>query len=160
MNGKAQTPSPPVAYYDFFKGENGKSTVVYPGGPSMTRQEFAEECDINAIMRRYETTGVLPANVATPLYVDWSSIPDDLMGALEASREAEAAFMTLPAVVRKQFENNAVAFADFASDPANLDQVRAWGLAPPADPPPAAAPGPPAAAPPGSPPAGPTQSSS
>lgn len=106
--------------------------VLDPGGPSLTRQEFVEECDINAIMSRYETTGVishLNAN-GVPQYLDIVDTPP-LMEALSIISEAQAAFMRLPAKVRAQFENDAMKFIEFAQDGANSAQMREWGLAEP-----------------------------
>lgn len=102
------------------------------GGVSMTRQEFADECDVNVLMARYEKTGVwpLPPLDAKPRYLDVSDVPD-LQGAMQVMIEAEAAFMSLPAIVRKEFDNDKLKFVEFAQDPANLDQMRIWGLAPP-----------------------------
>lgn len=124
----------PIAQNDFVK-RNGSDTTFFCEGPSMTRQEFAEECDINALMKRYEGhvhggPGGLPVS-GEPQYIDWATAPQTLMEYMELQMEAERGFMTLPAVVRRQFDNSAVAFVEFASDPANLDQMRSWGLAPP-----------------------------
>lgn len=117
---------------DFYK-TNGGDYRVFNTEPSRTRQEFAEECDINTLMARYERTGVLPANpVGEPFYADFTAVPGDLMETLRLFDDAQKAFMTLPAVVRKEFENNPHYFTEFAADPANLDQMREWGLAPPA----------------------------
>ncbi|UDN67672.1 internal scaffolding protein [robinz microvirus RP_92] len=102
-------------------------------GPSRTRQEFAAECDINTIMIKYEATGVISHfNNGEPRYLDLTDMPDTLEGTLAMLREAESAFMTLPAHVRREFENSPVAFVDYASDPKNISQMRDWGLAPPA----------------------------
>lgn len=124
----------PLATYDFYK-TNGSSHVVMPGGPSLTRQEFAEECDINAIMKRYDTVGGGPGglprhNDFPPFYADFSTMPTDLLGYMNLMHDAEVAFMMLPAVVRKEMDNDPMAFVEFASDPKNLDQMRKWGLAP------------------------------
>lgn len=100
--------------------------------PSMTRQEFSEECDINTIMARYEETGVVShINKREPMYIDFTMLPGDLAGMLAQLKLGEDAFMSLPASVRKEFDNNAINFVDFASDPENLDKMREWGLAPP-----------------------------
>jgi hypothetical protein len=64
------------------------------------------------------------------MYVDFVTAPKDLLGYLALMQEAEVAFMSLPAGVRREFENDAVKFVDFASDPENLPQMRTWGLAP------------------------------
>lgn len=98
--------------------------------PSMTRQEFAEECDVNKLMERYEKTGVIShVNRMPSQYFDAGDVPD-YQGALHAIREAEMAFAALPAKARASFDNDASRFVEFASDPANVGQMREWGLAP------------------------------
>jgi phage internal scaffolding protein len=98
--------------------------------PSLTRQEFAEECDINTIMDRYEKSGALShVNRAQPMYMDCTQFPD-LRGAMDVMREAGTAFALLPAKVRREFDNNPQAFVDFARKPENLARMREWGLAP------------------------------
>lgn len=103
------------------------------GGPSLTRQEFLDECDVNGIMDRFEKSGVWPYPEVdlAPRYFDATNVPD-LQTALAVMIDAEEAFMSLPAKVRKEFDNSALKFVEFAGDPANLDQMREWGLAPPA----------------------------
>nr|AVQ10258.1 portal protein [Gokushovirinae environmental samples] len=102
-------------------------------GVSMTRQEFTEECDINAIMARYEKHGVWPMkpNDYVPMYVDFTTMPDNLQSAMLQMMDAEEAFMRLPAVVRKEFDNDPLRFVEYASDGNNIEQLRAWGLAEP-----------------------------
>lgn len=101
------------------------------GAVSCTRQEFAEECDINAIMARYEKVGgFLPPPVAEPRYLDLTQMPTDFQSAMHVMMEAENAFMSLPASVRFSFENDPARFVEFAMDGANLDKMREWGLAP------------------------------
>jgi len=132
----ATNPAPPVAYYDFYKTSGAKS-VFFTVGPSLTRQEFADECDINAIMRRYEQAGAgvngMPRNPnLEPMYVDFTTLPTDLLGYMDMMNDAEKSFMTLPATVRREFDNSPVMFVEFAGNPDNIDQMRAWGLAKPA----------------------------
>lgn len=117
--------------HDFYK-TNGLDHSIGNWGPSLTRQEFADDCDINNIMARY-ANGEIPSFVnqaREPTYVDFTSMPSDLMGALDASRRAAEAFMTLPAEVRREFDNDPIKFVDFASDKENLPQLQTWGLAP------------------------------
>lgn len=124
----------PVASNDFAKS-NGLPRSAFetmPGGPSLTRQEFAEECDINNIMKRYDAYISDPMrSVREPVYYDFTEMPDTLMGAMEVLHRGEDAFFKLPAEVRREFDNNPAAFVDFASDPENVGQMRTWGLAPP-----------------------------
>lgn len=100
--------------------------------PSLTRQEFAEECDINTIMERYEKSGAIThVNQTVPVYMDVASMPD-LRASLDIMREASIAFFSLPAKVRREFDNSPQLFVDFAQNPENLERMREWGLAPPA----------------------------
>lgn len=100
----------------------------------MTRQEFKDECDINVLMASYERNGVMThINKLPPQYLDVSAVPD-LASAIAMMDAAETAFMTLPASVRREFDQNAVKFVEYASDPANIERMREWGLAPPAEP--------------------------
>lgn len=106
--------------------------AFYCDDDGLTRQEFADECDINVLLAQYERTGVLNHySSRTPQYLDVSDVPD-LAHALEAVERAETAFMTLPASARREFDNDPVKFVEFAQDPANLPRMREWGLAPPA----------------------------
>lgn len=96
-----------------------------------TKQEFRDECDLNALMKRYEKTGVAPAGrVGVPQYFDASEVPD-FHSAMQIMVDAENEFMRLPASVRKQFGNDPTAFIEYATDPKNIDQMREWGLADP-----------------------------
>lgn len=144
----------PLALHDMLKNNGTRSAdhALYNTEPSMTRQEFAEECDINSLMKRYEGHGtsinhLLASSAQGGSYIDFADLPQDLMGYMQFMQAADAAFMSLPAVVRREFDNNPVAFVEFASDPQNIEQMRAWDLAPPAaakspaEGPPEAAPG-------------------
>ena len=97
---------------------------------SRTRQEFKKECDVNELMRRYKTTGVLPQATSTPRYLDCASVPN-FADAMQLMIDAEAAFMRLPAIVRRGFDNDPQAFVAFAQDGENLPKLREWGLAAP-----------------------------
>lgn len=97
--------------------------------PSRTKQEFREDCDVNVIIRRFTRTGTLPQPTQTPRFVDAANLPD-LQGAMHIMIEAEKAFMSLPAIVRKEFDNSPHKFVEFATKAENLDKLREWGLAP------------------------------
>ena len=121
---------PSKADTDWYKTSGVRGDFDY-FEPSLTRQEFAEECDINTIMARYEASGVIShVNRATPMYLDTTNYPD-LQGAMDQFREASLAFNALPAAVRREFDNDPQLFVDFASDPANVQRMREWGLAAP-----------------------------
>nr|QJB19316.1 MAG: internal scaffolding protein [Microvirus sp.] len=126
---------PVKAETDWYKTSGVRGDFDY-FEPSLTRQEFAEECDINTIMARYEASGVIShVNRAQPMYLDTTDYPD-LQGAMDQFREAALAFNALPATVRREFDNDPQKFVDFASDPDSLPRMREWGLAPPVKAPP------------------------
>lgn len=118
--------------------------------PSMTKQSFKDECDINNIVRRFEATGILDhinQAHAQGLYQDLPS-GLDLQTSLNIIQQAEAAFMALPAAARAEFDNDPVLFVEAFNNPTEAQQERfiALGLATDARPPKpsAAAPAPPA----------------
>jgi hypothetical protein len=107
--------------------------------PSLTRQEFAAECDINNLVDSFQKTGIFPSSVnpGEPRYLDVSDVPD-LQQAHAILQEATAGFMSLPAIVRRDFDNDPLKFIAFAENPENIEKMREWKLAPPApvEPPP------------------------
>lgn len=125
----------PQAGNDFVKS-NGVDASFRTVGPSLTRQEFKEECDINTLMAKYDMhagtgPGMLMHQDPAMFYADFTMLPSSLLDYHRYMDEAQASFMRLPAVVRKEFENDATLFVQFASDPENLPQMRTWGLAAP-----------------------------
>lgn len=95
-----------------------------------TKSEFANECDLNVLMERYRKAGVVPVPMGEGVYMD-TDIPD-LPTAMQYMIEAENSFNSLPSDVRKEFDNDPVRFVEFATDPANIETLREWGLAAPA----------------------------
>lgn len=103
-----------------------------------TRQEYADDCDINILLARYEKAGIFDLyDAREKQYFDASNVPD-LQESLTVMRQAETAFMSLPATVRREFDNDPLRFVLFAQDEANIDKMREWKLAAPApvEPPP------------------------
>lgn len=105
--------------------------------PSLAIQSQKEEADINVIVERFGITGEVPvtSRVPFPVEVDLDEVLD-YRTCMDALNRAQASFMSLPAKVRATFGNDPVAFAEYASDPQNLNKLREWGLAPkaPAEP--------------------------
>lgn len=113
---------------------NRLGEVSYP--PSMTKQEFKREADINNILKQYSATGMLShvsARAATGAYID---LPDsvDFQESLNTVKAAETAFASLPSKIRDRFHNDPAEFLAFCSDAANLDELRKLGLAKPEEP--------------------------
>lgn len=126
----------PNAVHDFYKS-NGVDARFFTVGPSATRQEFLEECDINTLMKKYEGhagtgPGMLQHQDPAMFYADFTDLPQSLLEYHAFMDRAQFSFMSLPASVRKEFDNDAALFVEFATHPDNLEQMRTWGLAPPA----------------------------
>lgn len=98
--------------------------------PTLTKQSFAEEVDINTIVRRFHLTGEIPQNVRMPTFEDFTGVTDfhTAMNAIAVAREA---FDKMPAEVRARFNNDPGAFVDFTADKNNLAEARKLGMVPP-----------------------------
>lgn len=102
---------------------------------TLALQSESNETDINVIVDRYLRTGQMPyAGIRIPTSGDFDQITD-FRTCLELVQDAERAFMKLPAGLRAQLGNDPANFVAFAEDPKNLEEMRRWGLAPPAAPP-------------------------
>lgn len=111
--------------------EISTATALYCETPSLTQQQFKEECDINEIARRFGITGELPVNGRAATYGDFTEV-HDFHSAMNAIRQAEESFMALPGLVRERFGQDPQRFVEFCSDPANVEEMRKLGLAVPA----------------------------
>ena len=56
--------------------------------PSLTKPQFADECDLSLIVRRFLRTGQLPDSVSRPQIEDATDMPSDFFGALEPAVKA------------------------------------------------------------------------
>lgn len=112
--------------YDMF-AESDKVGLDCSNLPSLAKQSFAEECDINTIVRRFGLTGQLPSDVRMPQNGDFTNVPDfrTAMDLIVAARES---FDAMPADVRARFHNDAAEFVDFCSDEKNRDEAIKLGL--------------------------------
>lgn len=113
--------------------------------PSLTKQEFVKECDVNNVIKSYSPramAALIAENAARARYED---LPDeiDFQQSMQLVRDAEAAFMTLPAKVRDRFGQDPAQFLAFISDRANIEEARALGLVKPLPPEPPSPPPPP-----------------
>lgn len=95
-----------------------------------TKQEFAEEVDINTLLRRFNITGQLPENVRMPTYADFTEVYD-FHTAANAIAQANEAFEAMPAEVRLRFHNDPAEFLAFCDNEANRDEAVKLGLVDP-----------------------------
>lgn len=97
-----------------------------PGGETLTKQEFKDECDINRIMARALRHGVLPQQPGA-LYGDFSEV-GDYQEAQNIILHAQQQFAALPSKVRERFDNDPANMLRFVSDPKNKEEGRKLGL--------------------------------
>ena len=98
-------------------------------GNSLTQQQFAEDCEIRNIMKKYDSTGFFDhINRKPEQFGDFTEVTD-LAGAIDKINEAQDNFMTIPSNIRKRFNNSAQEFYIFAQDPNNFDELIDMGLA-------------------------------
>lgn len=107
--------------------ERKRVAVLCPAEERRTKQSFRDECDINLLMKRYASTGVLPPGVGVGSYGDFSG-PQDLLEAQEVIRRAEAQFRALPAEVRARFRNDPERLLAFVQDERNQAEAKRLGL--------------------------------
>lgn len=98
--------------------------------PSMTQQQYADECDINHLMNRYMRTGELPVHKKTGYFVDVSETPESYHAAMQTVLDAQTAFDLLPAQTRSKFENDPSQLLGFLQDSKNKDEAIKLGLIP------------------------------
>lgn len=97
-------------------------------GESRTKQSFANECEINNIMRKYEKTGILThAKEHKGDYGNYIDVQDYKTN-LEKILSAGEMFSELPSGLRKQFDNSPVQFLQFVQDPKNTEKMAELGL--------------------------------
>lgn len=109
-----------------YKQEDGVNNST----PSMTQQQFKDECDINKIMERYLRTGVLSDPLdrrGTPKYGDYAGL-GDYMDHMNKVVEANEMFEALPAAIRKRFNNNPGELIEFVMDENNRKEAEMLGL--------------------------------
>lgn len=94
---------------------------------TLTKQSFAQDADINEIMRRFNLTGQLPDNIKLPQYVDYEGIVD-FHTAMNAVRHAQEAFDALPADIRARFHNQPQELLEFCALEENREEARKLGL--------------------------------
>lgn len=113
-----------------FRTAYGPKDKSHPpqGGPSLTKQSFQQESNINFIISKYRSTGLLEHRaVHEGNYGEFAAI--DFHEAMNAIRAAEAMFDSVPADIRKRFNNDPGQFVDFATNVENQEQLYELGLA-------------------------------
>lgn len=102
-------------------------TLECPEVSPFTDQSYADECDINVMMARYQATGEVPVvNQVAPQFLDVTE--QDFQRHMDIVLEAEDLFGQLPSAIRDRFGNDPGAFLGFVSDDANYAEAVKLGL--------------------------------
>lgn len=90
------------------------SVAVDTGRETLVQQQFANEVDVNTIVRRFGVTRQMPSGPSGGVYGDFTGITDfeSASAAVERAREG---FMSLDAGVRERFGNDPGAYLDYVS---------------------------------------------
>lgn len=115
--------------YNYDRDAVSKATGLACLDPSMAKQEFKAETDINTIVEQFGLTGQMPSNARMPTYGDFSVVTD-YQTAMNAVRSADEAFMALPAALREYFSNDPQTLLEFVSDDSNRPEAEKLGLIP------------------------------
>lgn len=102
--------------------------VIQPrgDGPSLTRQEFKDDCDINRILRKYQLTGAINHFAKySAEYGDYTAC--DLQSAYAMIQRAREMFDALPSAIRSEVMTPE-GFLKFVQDPANKARMQELGL--------------------------------
>jgi phage internal scaffolding protein len=103
--------------------------LSFKGTKTRTKSEFADEANINNIVKRCMNGAAMPTGGRTPLFGDFSEVAD-FTSAQTLIAQANAEFEQLPSDVREKFGNNVSDLMDFLDDETNLDEAIKLGLAP------------------------------
>lgn len=89
---------------------------------SMTKSEFKDSCDVNHIISKFKKTGQLTLADQNMQFGDFSTSVD-YHQACNVFIRAQEQFESLPAKLRKHFNNDPEEFLEFCSDEKNRDEM-------------------------------------
>jgi len=106
--------------------------AVHTGTDSKVQQQFADQCNINNVVKRFKKTGVLQSTIPSvhktngPVFGAYPHTDyQDMYLHVQQVREQ---FQALPAKIRLRFDNNPANLVRFVDDPANLREALKLGL--------------------------------
>ena len=103
-----------------------KVSIKFDNELGLTEQSKLPEANLKSILKRYETTGVLPP-LRQGFYADLRAMPD-YAEAQNIIAEGNSLFESLPATLRRDFDNDPAKFVDFMQDPKNKEAIEEYGF--------------------------------
>ena len=98
--------------------------------PSLTQQQFKEDCDIEELLKRHNlgnVMGLFQQNVSEPMYADVSDVPDFHESQNHVARATEY-FAALPSAVRTRFNNSLPEFLSALNNPESAKELQDLGI--------------------------------
>lgn len=96
--------------------------------PSKVQEQFADACQTDTIIRKYNMMGVNPfISAGGSQYLDTTQIPS-FVAAQNAQVKVKEYFEGLPSDIRLEFNNDPMQFAEVVSDPRNAEYLREIGV--------------------------------
>lgn len=105
----------------------GVSPSFQSEGDSMTRQEFAAECDINQLVAR-AMVGDIQITPLKESFFDATTVPANYEEAMEIVLDAQQHFNSLPSQIRDRFANDPGKLLAFVGDANNRSEAISLGL--------------------------------
>lgn len=92
--------------------------------PGRTKQSFKDSTDINKILQKAQKAGSLSHwQKHGAFYADLADLPTDPFEAREVLNRAHEIFQEMPSEIKKEFHQDPLEFARFASDPENAGRI-------------------------------------
>lgn len=96
--------------------------------PSKVQEQFADACQTDTIIRKYNMMGVNPFIASgSSQYLDTTQIPS-FVAAQNAQVKVKEYFEGLPSDIRLEFNNDPMQFAEVVSDSRNAEYLREIGV--------------------------------
>lgn len=113
---------------DGYEKQRSDDSKLYFIEPSLTQQQFKEEANANWVMEQFARTGDISIlQKSNPRYGDFTGVAD-YQESLNIVMAAQDAFMSLPANLRKKFNNDPAEYVAFVSDEANREEMKNLGM--------------------------------
>lgn len=118
----------------FTEIDHPRPKVDFSTSPSLTRQEFKDEANVNNLLKRYAVSGafydpltIQKAASRKPLFGDFTHF-QDFQACQNAIIEAREAFDALPVEVREKFNYEPAKLIEWLADDSNREEAIKLGL--------------------------------